>query len=101
LQPAAGGPSQQPNVWLRISAFTDHPLRGADVAVFGTDGQLLFEKANATNARGIYPAKLKNLPKDFRVVVVDANPTVSNLFQLGLVVLSADVRNYNPVTSCT
>jgi hypothetical protein len=89
--------SSQPDIWLRVSAFTDHPLAGAGVAVYSMDGQLLFEKANATNARGIYPAKLKYLPKDFRVVVVDANPNVSSLFQLGLVVLSADVRNYNPV----
>src|ERR1700756_5866292 len=92
--------SQQPNVWLRISAFTDHPLAGADVAVFSKDGRLLFEKANATNVRGIYPVKLNPVPKDFRVVVAwdpngQANP--SNLFNLGEVVLSADVRNYNPI----
>ncbi len=89
--------SRQPNIWLRISAFTDQPLAGADVAVFGTDGRLLFEQANATNARGIYPVKLMNLPKDFCVVVTDVNPNVSNRFNLGQVVLSADVRNYNPV----
>jgi hypothetical protein len=89
--------SPQPNNWLRISAFTDHPLAGADVAVFSKDGRLLFEKAKATNARGIYPVNLMNLPKDFFVIVTDVNPNVSNRFNLGLVVLSADVRNYNPV----
>jgi hypothetical protein len=102
--PATGsGRAQSPqlNSWLRISAFTDHPLAGADVAVFSTDGQLLFEKANATNARGIYPVKLNPVPKDFRVVVTGdpngrANP--SNLSNLGEVVLSADVHNYNPAT---
>ena len=93
--------SRQLNNWLRISAFTDHPLAGADVAVFSKDGRLLFEKANATNVRGIYPVKLMSLPKDFGVVVAwdpngQANP--SNLFNLGEVVLSADVRNYNPAT---
>jgi hypothetical protein len=31
------------------------------------------------------------------VVVTDVNPNVSNRFNLGQVVLSADVRNYNPV----
>jgi hypothetical protein len=50
--------SRQLNNWLLISAFTDHPLAGADVAVFSKDGRLLFEKTNATNVRGIYPAKL-------------------------------------------
>src|ERR1700733_1225227 len=89
--------SPQANSWLRISAFTDHPLAGADVAVFSKDGRLLFEKTNATNARGIYPVKLINLPKDFCVVVTDVNPNVSSRFNLGLVALSADVRNYNPV----
>jgi hypothetical protein len=72
-------------------------LAGADVAVFSKDGRLLFEKMNATNVRGIYPVKLMNLPKDFGVVVTDVNPNVSNRFNLGQVVLSADVRNYNPV----
>lgn len=93
--------SQQPNVWLRISAFTDHPLAGADVAVFSKDGRLLFEKENATNARGIYPVKLNPVPKDFRVVVAwdpNGQANSSNLFNLGEVVLSADVRNYNPAT---
>jgi hypothetical protein len=85
--------SPQANSWLRISAFTDHPLGGADVAVFSKDGRLLFEKANATNVRGIYPVKLMNLPKDVCVVVTDVNPNVSNRFNLGQVVLSADVRN--------
>ncbi len=89
--------SQQANSWLRISAFTDHPLAGADVAVFSNDGRLLFEKANATNVRGIYPVKIMNLPKEFCVVVTDVDPNVSNRFNLGQVVLSADVRNYNPV----
>lgn len=42
--------SLQPNIWLRISAFTDQPLAGADVAIFSPDGRLLLEKANATNA---------------------------------------------------
>jgi hypothetical protein len=84
--------------WLRISVFTDNPLAGADVAVFATDGQLLFEKANATNVRGIYPVKLMPVPKDFRVVVVGVNPNPSHRFNLGLVVLSADVHNYNPIT---
>lgn len=86
--------------WLRISAFTNQPLADADVAVFGTDGQLLFEQLNATNEQGIYPAKIENLPQDFRVVVAwDGNrqPTLTNLRSLGAVVLSADVRNYNPV----
>ncbi len=71
------------------------------MAIFGTDGQLLFEQTNATNDRGIYPAKLANMPRNFRVVVVwDSNGQVnlSDLRSLGLVVLSADVRNYNPIT---
>jgi hypothetical protein len=89
--------SPQLNNWLRISAFTDHPLAGADVAVFSKDGGLLFEKTNATNARGIYPVKLMNLPKEFCVVVTDVDPNASSRFNLGQVVLSADVRNYNPV----
>jgi hypothetical protein len=88
--------SPQANSWLRISAFTDNPLAGADVAVFGGDGQLLFERTNATNVRGIYPVKLMPVPKDFRVVVVGVNPNASHRFNLGLVVLSADVHNYNP-----
>lgn len=88
-----------PNSWIRISAFTDQPLAGADVAIFGTDGQLLFEQLNATNDRGIYPAKLTNMPRNFRVVVArDSNGQVnlSDLRSRGTVVLSADVRNYNP-----
>jgi hypothetical protein len=85
--------------WVRISAFIKEPLANADVAVFSADGRLLFWKANATNRRGIYPAKVANLPPDFRVVVIaDANWSFnrSDLGALGLVVLSADVRNYNP-----
>jgi hypothetical protein len=85
--------------WVRISAFINEPLANADVAVFSADGRLLFWKANATNRRGIYPAKVANLPPDFRVVVIaDANWPFnrSDLRALGLVVLSADVRNYNP-----
>ena len=92
--------SPQLNNWLRISAFTDHPLAGADVGVFSKDGRLLFEKANATNARGIYPVKLMNLPKDFGVVVTDVNPNESNRFNLGQVVLSADVRQLQPRKRC-
>ncbi len=87
------------DTWLRISAFTNQPLADADVAVFSTDGQLLFNQLNATNRRGIYPAKIRNLPRDFRVVVAwDGNrqPTLTNLRSLGLMVLSADVRNFNP-----
>lgn len=91
--------SSRSDIWLRISAFTNQPLAGADVAVYSTDGRLLFEKAHATNERGIYPVKLNHVPKDFRVVVAgdpNAQGNSSNLFNLGEMVLSADVRNYNP-----
>jgi hypothetical protein len=87
------------DTWVRISAFTNQPLAGADVAVFDTDGRLLFQRVNATNAQGIYPAKVRNLSRNFRVVVVlDANgqPTLANLQSLGVVVLSADARDFDP-----
>ena len=53
------------------------------MAVFSNDGRLLFEKANATNVRGIYPMKIMNLPKEFCVVVTDVDPNVSNRFDPG------------------
>jgi hypothetical protein len=89
-----------PSTWLRISAFTDQPLAGADVTVLDTDGQLLFAQSDATNDRGIYPAKVANLPQNFRVIVsgdLNAQANPSRFPSLGRVLLSADVRNYNPV----
>jgi hypothetical protein len=88
-----------PGNWVRISAFTNQPLANADVAIFRTNGRLLFARANVTNARGIYPAHVEHLPPDFRVFVIwDSHwqANWSGLLSLGLVVLSADVRNYNP-----
>src|SRR5579875_836221 len=98
--PAQNSGSIPGDTWVRISAFTNQPLAGADVAVFGDDGRLLFVQLNATNSQGIYPAKIANLPANFRVIVTwdpNGQATLQNFQTLGLVVLSADVQHYDPV----
>lgn len=96
------------DTWLRISAFTDIPLAGADVDVYNTAGRLLFQRQWATNDQGVYPARVKDLPRDFRVTVSwdeDRDglggsaelPSGRVRRLLGGFKLSADVRNFDPV----
>ena len=42
--------------WLRIDAFVNVPLVGADIAVYDSEGRRLFAKSGATNQMGVYPA---------------------------------------------
>lgn len=82
--------------WVRIIAFTNAPLANADIVISDPDGKVVFEKVRATNARGFYAADVDPLPKRFRVTVirdVDGAPYRS----LGLVRLTTDVNNYDPV----
>jgi hypothetical protein len=87
------------DTWLRISAFTDIPLAGADVAVFNLAGKILFEQQAATNAQGVFPARVNKLPRNFSVTVTwDATHGADlNRLSLGKFTLSADVRNFDPV----
>lgn len=85
--------------WLQISAFTDIPLARADVDVYDTEGHLLFEKRSATNTQGVFPARVRALPRDFRVTVTwDASKQddFDHIF-LGKFKLSADERDFDPV----
>jgi hypothetical protein len=85
--------------WLRISAFTDVPLAQADVAVYDTAGRLLFEKRHATNSQGVFPARMRTLPPDFRVTVAWDGHSENDLRRrlLGGFTLNADVENFDAV----
>ncbi len=85
--------------WLRISAFVNVPLAGADVAVYDSSGNRIFEREDATNDQGVFPAQIKNLPRNFRVVVTfdggaQQDPTLGSLGQF---TLSAEERDFDPV----
>jgi len=84
--------------WLRISAFTDLPLADGDVAVYDTAGRLLFEKRHATNSQGVFPARVRALPRDFRVTVAWDGHRENDLRRrlLAGFTLSADVENFDP-----
>ncbi len=90
--------SAQKQTWLRISAFTDIPLAGAEVAVYNMAGDRIFQQGGATNAQGVFPAPVNGLPANFRVTVTwDASQQSDlNRTSLGKFTLSADVRNFDP-----
>jgi hypothetical protein len=84
--------------WLRINAFLNVPLAGADVAVYDTAGDRIFQQDDATNDQGVFPAYVNNLPRDFRVTVTfDGNAQQdSGLGLMGQFTLSADERDFDP-----
>jgi hypothetical protein len=74
--------------WLRINAFTDVP----------TSGRLLSEEYAATNRQGVYPARMKRFPRNFRVTITsdrDQEEALNSAFP-DVYKLSADVRNFDP-----
>ncbi len=85
--------------WLRIRAFVNVPLAGANVAVYDTAGDVIFQQDDATNRQGVFPAHIQNLPRNFRVTVTfDGNAQQDpGLGSLGRFTLSAEVRNFDPV----
>jgi hypothetical protein len=84
--------------WLQISAFTSVPLAGADIAVYDSYGNALFRQDDATNEQGVFPAHIKNLPRDFRVTVtLDGDESADpDMGAMGRFTLSADVRDFDP-----
>lgn len=92
--PAAGG---SPKQWLRITVFANVPIAGADIAVYDRKGKRIFEKKNATNDRGVYTARVRDLPRDFRVSATANGVRSQNasLRPTGKFTLSADVRNFD------
>ncbi len=93
--PASSGKG---TTWLQISAFATEPLAGADVAVYDVKGKKLFERKNATNEMGVYPARIDRLPADFRVTVTTEGSRLDDaaLRPMGKFTLSADARKFNP-----
>lgn len=96
--------------WLRISAFANVPIAGADVSVYDVKGKRIFERKSATNDRGVYTARIDDLPRNFRVMATSdgSRSQDSGLRSMGRFTLSADVQNYgsesdivyiNPATS--
>lgn len=93
-------------VWLKISAFTDAPVVGADVRVSarGSKGQPLVEVPAATNRYGVVPVLVRSHPSAFRVTV-SGGSTNGKRFQGHLradVVLTDPARQIvvvNPVTT--
>lgn len=83
--------------WLRISAFATSPLAGADVAVYDMKGKRIFQKKDALNEYGVYPAPMDHIPADFRVIVtLDAGRlSDASLRSMGKLTLMADERNFN------
>lgn len=84
--------------WLQIIAFVNVPLADADIAVYNNRGNLLFQQDAATNDQGVFPAHIKNLPRNFRVTVTfdgsaQQNPTLGSL---GRFTLSAEARDFDP-----
>jgi hypothetical protein len=86
--------TNQPTAWLRISAFTDIPVAGGSVAVYDREGNLLFEQDHATNDRGVFPMPDRTPPRDFRVTVTWNSSQEKQ--PIGVLTLSADVRNFHP-----
>ncbi len=82
--------------WVPIIAFTNSPVADADIVVTRPDGKVIFEKEHATNARGFYPAEFHPIPKKFRVTVI-WEPTKAPYRSLGLVIMSTEVNDYDPV----
>ena len=103
-------PAGQRHTWLRISAFATAPLANADIDVYDLKGKKIFERRNATNDMGVYPARIDHFPMDFRVTVTGDGPQMqdADLRAVGKLTLTADVRNFdtthgvvyvNPVTT--
>lgn len=84
------------DAWVPIVAFLDVPLAAADVEVYDHDGKLLFKKQMATNAQGAFPAHVKKLPRNFRVVVSWEPRRNNDRRPLGGFDLSTDVRDFDP-----
>jgi hypothetical protein len=88
--------------WVRISAFTNIPVADADIVISEwcghckSDGKLVFEQDHATNDRGFYAAEVHPIPKNFRVTVT-WEPTQAPYRSLGMVRMSADVRDHDPM----
>ena len=84
--------------WLRISAFVNVPLAGADVAVYDAAGNRIFQQGDATNDEGVFPAHIKNLPRNFRVTVTFDGEAQEDagLASLGRFQLTADAGNFDP-----
>jgi hypothetical protein len=60
--PRADSPGQGKTAWLRIMAFTDAPVVGADVRVYlhGSQPRPSIEMPAATNNQGVVPVAVKN-----------------------------------------
>jgi hypothetical protein len=96
--PNAARTTTYSQAWLRISAFTDVPISRGTVDVYDTSGTLLLEEYSATNDQGVYPVKMKKLPRNFRVTVTSdegEEETLGSVFP-DAYTLSAEVRNFDP-----
>jgi hypothetical protein len=93
-------------VWLKIMAFTDAPVVGADVrvSVYHSQGRPLADVQAATNAQGVVPVAVRSHPSFFRVSVsggtTNGNPFLGHL---SAAVVLADPAHQivvvNPVTT--
>jgi hypothetical protein len=81
-------------VWLKIMAFTDAPVVGADVrvSVYHSQGRPLVDVQAATNDQGVFPVAVRSHPPFFRVSV--SGGTTNGTPFLGH--LSADVLLTDP-----
>lgn len=70
----ASAPAASPDpgkVWLKIMAFTNVPVVGADVrvSVHGSQGRPLVDVHAATNRYGVFPVAVPSHPSFFRVTI--------------------------------
>ncbi len=83
--PAASRGQGNGKVWLRIMAFTDAPVAGADVrvSVHGSQGRPLVDVHAATNKYGVFPVQVRSQPSFFRVEIsggtTNGNPFFGHL----------------------
>ena len=54
LSPAASEAKSSKPAWLRIDAFVNVPLIGADIAVYDAAGKRIFGKSDATNNKAFF-----------------------------------------------
>ena len=93
-------------VWLKIMAFTDAPVVGADVRVskHGGKGRLLVDAHAATNEYGVFPVAVRSHPSVFRVSISGGTTNGNPFFgHLSADVVLADSAHQivviNPVTT--
>lgn len=106
---SAAGPGKgngPPLVWLRIMAFTDVPVVGADVrvSVRGSQGRPLVDALAATNKYGVFAVAVQSQPSLFRVSVsggtTNGNPFFGHLSaDIALTDPAHQVAVINPVTT--